>query len=95
MWVGAVELKPVGRKAADGGLARVELEARKAVAPGIGPRLFQDRTPRLPCDTPGALRDLRERELSILKVHETNKLFIQAFSLQNFFLKRRVSMCIF
>ena len=68
MWVGAVELKPVGRKA-DGGPVRVELEARKVVAPGVGPRLFLDRTPRLPRDTPQGLRELRERELAIVKVH--------------------------
>ncbi len=69
MWVGAVEFKPLGRKAADGGPCRVELEARKVVAPGVGPRLFLDRTPRLPCDMPEGLRELRERELSIIKVH--------------------------
>ena len=68
MWVGAAELKPIGRRGADGGPARVELEAQKAVAPGVGPRLFIDRTPRLPRDTPAGLRDLRDRELSIVKV---------------------------
>ena len=67
MWVGAVEIKPVSRKAGSG-LARVEFEAQKVVAPEVGPRLFLDRTPRLPCDTPAGLRELRDRELNIIQV---------------------------
>ena len=66
VWVGAAEVKPAGRSA-DGGLARVEFEAQKVGAAAVGPRLFMYRAPLLPRDTPEALRDLRERELNIIK----------------------------
>ena len=70
MWVGSVEFKPAGRKA-DGGVARVEFEARKVVGAEVGPRLFMDRTPRLPYATPDGLRELRDRELSIIQARRT------------------------
>jgi hypothetical protein len=67
VWVGEVQLQPTSRRR-DRGPARVDFEAQKVVCAAVGPRLFLDRTPRLPCDMPEGLRALRERELNIIKV---------------------------
>ena len=68
VWVGEVHLQAVSRSRRHGALARLDFEARKAVCAAVGPRLFMERTPRLPCETPEGLRALRERELNIVKV---------------------------